>query len=334
MTHAPSELRQDIVTGDWIVVATGRAKRPQDFLIRKSPVLKQHKSTCPFETLHEKRILVFGRAGEKSDKDWSVQVVPNKYPAFGEGACAEIYRKGVYSWTEGVGFHEIVITRDHVRALAELDTDTVNLVIRAYQERYDSMKNNPYVRYISIFHNHGKEAGASVSHPHWQIIALPVIPPHIEQSLRGSLRYFREEKKCAHCVIIDHEIKMGECIIYENNEYVALAPFASRTAFEIRIFPKRHNPRFEEITPKERLSYAEAMRVSLLKLHKGLKNPDYNFFFHTAPPKAEKESGHYHWHCEILPKTQIWAGFEIGTGIEISTIAPEHAAEFLRSVRI
>lgn len=134
--------------------------------------------------------------------------------------------------------------------------------------------------------------------------------------------------------MLSFDLKNKERIVYENREFVILAPFASRAAFEIRIFPKSHNPHFESINTETCLLAADALRAALRKLSKGLKNPDYNFFIHTAPAQKGKDFSYYHWHIEIVPKTAIWAGFEIGTGIEISTIAPESAAKFLRNIRI
>lgn len=328
-----SEIRRDLVSGDWVVIATGRAKRPDDFAKSEKPVFSQPKDKCPFEEFIPSALAVYGE-DHKPEKDWLVQVIPNKFPAFGRGVCAVMFKEGIYEWGEGVGFHEVIITRDHLKAIPDMKDQEVAQVLRAYQDRYLALHNSGCVEYISIFHNHGREAGASISHPHSQLIAIPVIPPDIARSLKGSAAYFKKEKKCVHCAILKHELKKKSRIIYENSSCVVLAPFASRSAFEMRVFPKNHEPQFELISEKERGEVANALRVSLAKLSRGLKNPDFNFFLHTAPTRNLKKYGHYHWHFEIVPKTAIWAGFEIGTGIEISTIAPESAAEFLRGFKI
>ncbi len=328
-----SELRQDLVSGDWVVIATGRAKRPDEFLKQKRPVFVQPQKSCPFETRFSNALLMLSEAQKKTE-DWRVQVVPNKYPAVDkEGICKEFYHAGPYQWTEGVGAHEVVITRDHTRSLGEASIEEVEMVVRAYQQRYRALENGVCVEYISIFHNHGRQAGATITHPHSQIIVLPVIPPDINRSIRGSAAYYHIEKKCVHCVMLQYEVLARERIIYTNESFVVFAPYASRTAFEMRIFPRAHSPHFELIDEKERMLFAEALRAVLWKLFKGLHNPDYNFFFHTAPTRHSNEFDHYHWHCEILPKTAIWAGFEIGTGIEIATITPESAAEFLHNTK-
>lgn len=319
-----SELRQDLVSGDWVVIATGRSKRPNDFIVPKRPAFAQPKSTCPFEKY-------FSAVG--GSKRW-VQTIPNKYPAFNKGICAVFDKKGPYTVTNGAGMHEVVITADHTRSFAAMTDQEAALVVRMYQERFRVLQDDNCVKYISLFHNHGRLAGASLSHPHSQIIAIPVVPPDVASSLAGSERYFAKEKKCVHCVMLQYDLKDKTRLIYQSEHFAAVAPFASRTAFELRIFPKTHQSRFEDIAPDELADFGHMLRVSLAKLYRGLKNLDYNFFLHTAPVKNSHSFEHYHWHFEILPKTVIWAGFEIGTGIEISTIKPESAAAFLRKIKV
>jgi UDPglucose--hexose-1-phosphate uridylyltransferase len=329
-----SELRQDLVSGDWVVIATGRAKRPHDFSREKRPIFVQPKSSCPFEALHKNALVLYSLDGERQKENWWVEVIPNKFPAFGSGKCQVTRPKGPYQWSDGVGFHEVVVTRDHTRSLALMTDEEAELVVRSYQDRFLALRDEKCVKYISVFHNHGAAAGASVSHPHSQIIALPVIPPDISKSIEGSARYFLKNKACAHCTLLKYELRAKDRVVFENKGYVVLAPFASKTAFELRIYPKRHAAHFADMDASERLLFANALRTALAKQSSGLKNPDYNFFLHTAPVGDVKKYNHYHWHFEILPKTAIWAGFEIGTGIEISTIAPESAAKFLKSIKV
>ncbi|MBI4224800.1 MAG: galactose-1-phosphate uridylyltransferase [Candidatus Sungbacteria bacterium] len=343
-----SELRQDIVSGDWVVIATGRSKRPNDFLVQKHIPFTQPKSTCPFEKRFPDARVVYGKNGPTEGSDWWVQTVLNKYPAFDKGICAVFNKKGPYVSTNGAGAHEVVITADHTRSFADMTDQEAELVVHMYQDRFRMLQDDICVKYISLFHNHGKLAGASIAHPHSQIIAIPVVPPDVASSLEGSERYFAKEKKCVHCIMLQYDLKEKTRIVYSSKYFAAVTPFASRTAFEIRIFPKVHQSRFEDISPDEQKDFAHVLRVSLAKLYRGLKNPDYNFFLHTAPVNSDVASRvknshqakldhsyeHYHWHFEILPKTAIWAGFEIGTGIEISTISPESAAKFLRKIKI
>lgn len=343
MEQSFSELRRDIVSGEWVVVATGRARRPDEFIKVKKTKLKQSVQDCPFEVLqpdplveHSKDSPASPELGRGRAEGWWVQVVNNKYPAFsqphdGKRVCPKVYKNGPYEWMRGMGYHEVAISRDHERNISRMSLEETELVIRSFQDRFLAIKQDECVKYVSVFQNHGKESGASIAHPHLQIVAVPVIPPDVKSSLDGSDKYFKEYKECVHCVVIRHELQRKERVIYENSDFIVVAPFASKSAFEIRLFPKKHSPHFEEIGVKDRMLLADSLRISLAKLYKGLKDPDYNMFLHTAPIN-NSDSGHYHWHIEILPKTAIWAGFEIGTGIEISTIAPETAAEFLRKI--
>ena len=325
-----SELRQDIVSGDWVVIATGRAKRTNDLITEEHVTFAQTKKTCPFEKRFADARIVYTKNTATKGSDWWVQAIPNKYPAFDKGICAVFNNVGPYLVTNGAGAHEVVITADHHRSFA-LITDA-ELVIHMYQDRFRILQDDRCVQYVSLFHNHGKLAGASISHPHSQIIAIPVVPPDVASSLEGSERYYKEKKECVHCVMLRYDLQEKKRLICESEYFAVVAPFASRTAFEIRIFPKKHQARFEDIAPDEQRDFAHIFRAALVKLYHGLENPDYNFFLHTAPAKNSHSYEHYHWHFEILPKTAIWAGFEIGTGIEISTIRPDDAAAFLRYI--
>lgn len=326
-----SELRQDPVTGAWVVIATGRGKRPEQFKNSQAPKTPDNQKDCPFCNPAKEHIPVLEYKDKKGD--WTVMAVPNKYPAFDFSRELNHREEGPFSVVNGVGFHEVIITRDHNLNIAQMEVGKVAELINAYQERYLKLMNRRFVDYISIFHNHGREAGASMKHPHSQLIAMPVIDPDVWRSIKGSADYWHKNKECVHCIMLAWEREDGKRIIFENDDFIALCPFVSRAAFEVRIYPKKHSPYFERIGATSKAQLAEILKVSLAKIYKGLDNPPYNFFLHTAPCDG-KDYPHYHWHFEIMPKTSIWAGFELGTGIEISTIEPEKAAEFLREQKI
>lgn len=325
-----TELRQDLVTGDWVVIATGRAKRPEEFSKHKREEVEEDAThPCffcyPEETGQEKDVLIY----EKGGGDWSLRVFPNKYPAFVQSQSPRYYEEGPYFGMDGVGYHEVVVTRDHKKHIALMDVLEVADVIDAYQERYVDLMNKKSVNYIEIFHNHGKEAGASIAHPHSQLMAIPVISPYIALELAGAESYYRANKHCVYCTMISWEREKGKRVVFENDDFLAFCPYSSRAAFEVWLVPKKHNPYFERISNEGKLSLAETLRTVLGKMHKALNDPAYNFYLHTAPCDG-KDYPHFHWHIEILPRTATWAGFELSTGIEISTIQPEVAAEYLR----
>jgi len=219
-----------------------------------------------------------------------------------------------------------------------MSIDEVSSVIEVFQNRYAQLKDEKCIKYILLFHNHGELAGASISHPHSQLIALPIIPPDVARSLSGSERFFKKNRKCVHCAMIAQERREKKRIVFENKYFISVAPYASRVSYEIRIFPKRHESYFEDMLQTKRSAFAEALIDSLARISKVLGNPNFNFFIHTSPinsinknSKIEKnKKDFYHWHLEILPRTSKWAGVELGTGIEVTAISPEEAAEKLR----
>jgi UDPglucose--hexose-1-phosphate uridylyltransferase len=334
----PSELRLDVVSGDWVVIATGRAKRPETFKKERRKIEEVPKEKCPFCQIEtqEKPILVFANGkkifGKKIPKDWTTIVIPNKYPAFVKDKNLNAKMEGPYQIMNAVGLHELVVTRDHQKSMGQFDTHQIKEVIDTYQSRYLNLMKTPEVHYVSIFHNHGVGAGASQVHPHSQIAAVPLIDADLRKALSNSQKYFENYGKCVYCQMNDWEMKRKERIVFENRDFLVICPFASKSAFEIIISPKKHLAYFEKITEREKLYLSEAFKVALAKLYKGLNDPAYNFYLHTSPCDG-KNYDFYHWHWTILPKTATWAGFELGARMEISTIEPEKAAEYLRRQR-
>jgi len=320
-----------------VVIATGRAKRPEAFKKEKRPEIKIPKKICPFCNIEgqKKPVSIFA-SGKKIvfkgeiPPHWTTIVVPNKFPAFLPQPKQEKRIEGnLYQTINAVGFCELVMTKDHKKSLALLSLAQVKEVFDAYQERYLNLMKKKFVSYVSIFHNEGVEAGATQPHPHSQIITTPLIDVDLRKALFNSKKYFKKSGKCIYCQMNDWEKRAKERIVFENKEFLVICPFASKSAFEVIISPKRHLPYFEKVTEKEKWQLAEAFQVALKKLYKALNDPAYNFYLHTAPCDGKKYP-FYHWHWTILPKTSTWAGFEMGTRMEISTIEPERAAEYLR----
>jgi len=337
----PSELRFDSISKDWVVIATGRAKRPETFKAEKRKIEKAPKSKCPFCQIatQEKPTLIFSNGKKISlnrgiPKNWTTIVIPNKYPAFLPYPKLDRRVEGkLYETINAVGFHEVVVTRDHEKQLAQFSFKEVKEAFDVYQERYlDLMKKN-FVNHISIFHNHGFEAGASISHPHSQIITTPLIDVDVRRGLLNSEKHYKANRKCVYCQMNEWERKTKKRVIFENEKFLAVCPFASKSAFQVIISPKSHLSYFEKAIEEEKKQLAEAFRAALRKLYKGLDDPPYNFYLHTAPCDGKKYD-YYHWHWTILPKTATWAGFELGSRMEISTIKPEKAAAYLRKQKI
>ncbi len=326
-----SELRQDIVTGDWVVIATQRAKRPEDFAEGEYSThnLDVDTENClfcnPIVSKQEKDVLIY----EGDDNEWTLRVFPNKYPILSRGGRPRALDEGPFFAMTGTGYHEVIVTRDHFRHLPDLEEIEIAEVFDAYQDRYLELMKRKSVRFISIFHNFGKEAGASISHPHSQLMAIPVISPYIKGELDGAEQYHRSNRKCVYCVMNEYESKHKKRVVYENDSFIAFCPFASRVAFEVWILPKKHSPYFERINYEDKLKLSEVFKKVMISIKGPANNPPYNFYIHTSPCDG-KDYPHYHWHIEILPQTATWAGFELETGIEVSSIRPGVAAKYLR----
>ena len=325
-----SELRQDLITGDWVVIATGRAKRPEDFAKTERIKNDNDIESCLFEdpekSGQEKDVLIY----RQSDGEWTLRVFPNKFPAFSSKSKLKNEEEGPFFLMSGFGHHEVILTRDHYRQMALMEKLEIAEIFDAYQDRYIFLMSKKNVNFIGIFHNHGREAGASIAHPHSQLVAIPIISPYIKLELDGAEVYYRQNRHCAYCVMQEWEAKQKKRVVFENSDFIAFCPFASRAAFEVWIMPKKHMPYFERINNDEKLKLAEVFQKSLSSIFNALNDPAYNFYIHTSPCDG-KDYPHFHWHLEILPHTSTWAGFELQTGIEISTIQPEAAAEYLRN---
>ena len=327
-----SELRQDLVSGDWIILAPERDRRPH--LLgdkKKSRRRPTPKSTCPFEP---ERLKLAGNwppvYSYPEGKNWEAIVIPNKYPALRHsGRCSASFGYGPHQLKTGAGVHELVITREHSKSFADLDYRRIALSLGLVQKRYKDLASDKCNIYTSTWFNWGASAGASVYHPHYQMLTLPIVPPDIAHSIKGAKKYFKEHKKCVHCVMLGFDLKEKKRIICQNRYMVAVAPFISRAPFEVRIFPKEHAPYFDKTSPDRILAVAEILKSSLKRIRKYLGDPDFNFFIHT-PPLKDHRYNYYHWHIEIIPKISIPAGFELGTGVEINVVDPDKAAKILR----
>lgn len=333
----PSELRFDAISKDWVVIATGRAKRPEAFGNKKRE--KKTKSVCPFCRLAGQEIPtlifsdgkeIFSKPNGKIPAGWTTASFPNKYPAFCPGNNLEPQTEGdLFQKMNAVGFHEVVATRDHRKHLALFKTERIKELIDVYQKRYLTLAKNEFVKYIAVFHNYGRAAGASVNHPHSQIITMPLIDIDLNKALSNAQKFQQDKQRCVYCLMNDWEKENGSRIIFENEDFLALCPFASKVAFEIIITPKKHLSYFEKINEEEKWRLAESFRTVFFALFKALNNPSYNFYLHTAPCDGQNYD-YYHWHFTVLPKTSMPAGFEIGSQMEISVIEPEKAAAYLK----
>ncbi len=334
------ELRKDIITREWVILAKERVKRPSDFTQeRKMPVVKQYDADCPFcsgnEALTPPELFAYRKPETKPNfPGWRVRVVPNKFRALDREG--ELNRRDVeiYEMMDAVGSHEVVIeTPDHRKSIAHMEETEVEEVILAYCNRYKALREDPRLKYILVFKNHGVEAGCSLAHPHSQIVATPIIPQKVWGKIKGVQQYKEYRDRCVYCHIIEQEIGTRERLITENTYFIACTPFASRSPFEVWIIPKIHRSCFADMFRLEVLEFAQILKETMSCLYYGLIDPPYNYTLLTAPCDSDMLED-FHWHLEIVPRLITPAGFEMGTSIYINVVPPEHAARYLREVTI
>lgn len=323
------ELRQDLISGDWVLLAPGRAARPR-FLDQKKKARKPTpKSKCPFEDIQKSgngpAVLAY-----PNEKLWKIAVIPNKYPAVESSlACSVPFRQGIYHARTAVGTHRLLITRDHNLHFMDLNTAEAVKVFQVLQTLHQMAANDKCAAYVSSFYNYGPAAGASVWHPHYQILSLPIIPPHTVHSLRGANDYFKKFGRCVRCDIIKVEKKKKVRVVAENEYAIALVAYASKRPFEVAVLPKKHWPSFRDTPSPAVRGIALLLRSVMQKMRKNLNDPDMNFFVHDTPFDHGNYS-HHHWHIEVIPRVSSDAGFEFSTGIQINVVDPDRAAAILR----
>jgi len=331
-----SELRRDPVTGQWVILAAERARRPGAFV--REPLVPQPAATCPFCPGHEREtppeVLSYRNAGAANQAGWWMRVVPNKYPALrveGEVSAAAV---GLFDRMNGLGAHEVIIeTPDHEQSLCDIAEERLAHVFFAYRDRFNDLKRDVRLKYIQVFKNHGPQAGATISHSHSQLLAFPSVPPAMRAELEGAQRHFAARERCVFCDIIHQELAAQERIVLTTEHFVVLAPYASRFPFELMILPRRHGSHFEHTDDLRIRNLGWVMKSVLQRLDQVLEKPAYNLLLHTAPVQ-DAAMEHFHWHIELLPKLTRVAGFELGTGVFVNPTAPEDAAQFLRDARL
>ncbi len=331
------ELRKDPILSRWIIIARERSKRPSDFLI------EEYKTTggfCPLCPGNEKttpdEVLVYGREPGMgfNSSSWKLRVVPNKYPALVIEGDLDKQGEGLYDRMNGIGAHEVIIeTPNHDDRFTYLDHDQMILTFRAYRDRLQDLSRDRRFRYVMVFKNYGRAAGASLEHSHSQLVALPILPRMVISELDGSLSYFKYKDRCIFCDIIRQERQQNVRLVCENDHFVTLTPFAPRTPFEMWILPRRHDSSYTGQDDASLAALTEIFSETLRRLDSCIPGVPYNFVLHTQPLRSEPLE-HYHWHFEIVPKLTSIAGFEWGSGFYINPMPPEDACRYLREVEL
>ena len=328
------ELRQNFFTKEWVIIATERARRPEELAThRPTQATPSFLESCPFCPGNENKtppeVLRFP---QDTSEPWAVRVIPNKYAALSSDVQPVRSLQHLRRRVSGFGFHEVIIdSPDHSCCMAWLPDAHVARVLAAFKERYNSLSIDQRINHVTIFKNHGADAGASLQHPHSQLIATPVIPSQVRHRLREALRHYDDAGECMFCHMVEREIEDHTRIVIKSEMFVAMEVFASATPFATHIFPLRHMASFGDITAVEISDLARVLRNLLAKIYVGLDNPDLNFTIRSGPSDYAG-ARHFHWYVSVIPRLTRVAGFELGSGMFINTVLPEAAAEFLRNV--
>jgi UDPglucose--hexose-1-phosphate uridylyltransferase len=337
-----SILRKDPLSHGWVIFAEERFEKPLEF---DRAHIDLGRESCPFcpgnEAMTPPEICAKRPDTTKPDSPgWNVRTVPNQFAVLRIEGKLDRRGEGLYDMMNGIGAHEVVIeTPDHDTGFPGFAPEKIEEVLSMFRERVLDLQRDRRFRYIQVFRNFGEPAGANIAHPHSHVIALPIVPRLVREEIVHAFDYWGMKERCIFCDIVGQD-RRGRRLVYENNEFVALEPFASRFPFETWIYPLQHSSEFHRISDEGLAQLADTLKVTLGALEQALSNPAYNLVLHSAPCQPEKQyhtrraqvNDYYHWHIEIIPRVTKVAGFEYGTGFYINPVLPENAAQRLRDV--
>jgi len=316
-----NDIRKHYFLERWVVTSSSRGKHPFDFEIREVNIQKRNCPFCPSGLTQP----IFYKVGNP----WRISVIPNKFPCV-KNEHISSRRKDFFESFPATGFHEVVIENsEHGVKFEDFSKKHIKDILDVFSQRTKSHMSNEKVQYVSIFKNKGALAGASIAHPHSQIIALPVVPRLIESERRKMEEYSSMFGECIFKKIYKEEKKEGKRILVDSPKFYALAPFSSIFAGETWILPKRHVRTLFELTSTEKQELSEMLKHVLQTLSKIFPGLPYNIAIHQAP-----KNGDFHLHFEIYPRLSNFAGFELSNDMYINSFPPEEFAEIFRQVKL
>jgi UDPglucose--hexose-1-phosphate uridylyltransferase len=356
MTKSIREIRiNPIVPTESVLVATARGMRPKQAEEPAPRDTRKHVETCPFCKGNEEKTPPTIQA-VPNEENWQIRIVENLYPVLGDDRDDSGVSFGLQQTIDGYGRHEVIIDHaQHGIAVHEMSEEHLTSLLTTYQERIHQLyQSDSRLRYVLVFKNFGPAAGASIKHTHSQIIAMPVVPDNVQAEVDHSRIFYSKHQRCVFCSLIDEaltfeariydresgdmrrQIDVGQFIIERGKKFIAIKPFASRYEWEIHILPIQHQADFQDASAEDLEDFAQVLKNSMARLDAVLGGVQYNFFLHSRPHGSDYDDvdESYHWHLEICPRTSIPTGFELGSGLFVNTVAPEEAAERLRSVDI
>ncbi len=348
-----------VVPSESVLVATARGMRPKKKEEKVERDNREHVDTCPFcygnENMTPPALMTVPPIKNEGDK-WHIRIVENLFAVLGDETQRTNLTLGLQQTIDGYGRHEVIIDHNnHGIAIHEMTEAHISDVFKTYRDRMQALyQADERIRYVLVFKNYGKAAGASIPHTHSQLIAMPVIPENVHSELHHAHVYFEKHNQCIFCSLIDEaltfeatiydrdsgavrrKIDIGQYVIEKSQHFIAIKPFASRYEWEVHIMPLQHQADFIDSADDKLEDFARLLKRTMTRLDVILDGAQFNYFMHTVPhgKQFNHMSGSYHWHLEITPRTSIPTGFELGSGLFVNTISPEAAAQQLREVEL
>lgn len=325
-----SEFRFCKLNQEWVLFAPKRASRPHN---KSNKPLYTPIEDCPFENSNDKFITSeIARVGDGNN--WRCKVIPNLYNALTIEIEPYSQRDMFYDKFSGFGAHEVIIeTPIHERNMYSFNQSEFEDYLKLLRIRYIELKKDSRIKYVSIFKNSGEDAGATMSHAHSQLMATPFLPPMIEKSLKHQKAYYEEKKRSLFDDLVYEEVNLKRGIIFENDSFIAYAPYASKFAFEVMIVPKGEISSIEDLNSVEHKQLAQIMELVYTRLHITLGDFSYNMVMNNAPYiKDDNLKKYYKFYINIIPRLFKIAGFELSSNIHVNTVLPESVAETLREI--
>lgn len=322
-----SEIRKDPFSESVVIYSPDRENRPDFTGMRK--FIELSPENCPFCAGNEEMTPPEIYRIRDNGSGWKIRVIPNKFPVLN---VEEKYNRddgGVLEKFTGAGAHEIIVeTPSHFEDISLSDPEYFKNIFITYRDRVRDLKKDFRLQYIQIFKNHKASAGATISHHHSQLIALPFVPGEVKKKISVLKTYYKKNNRTLFSEIISKEVEFGKRIIYENSGFLAVAPWYSKAPFQVSLYQKGGYPRFEDIKDKGLENLSEIFNTVMKKLISALGDPPLNIMLYNAPFTEDDVHG-FNWYIEILPVLGGTGGFEAATGTYINTVLPEKAAEIL-----
>lgn len=331
-----SELRRDPISGRWVVIAPERSRHPRDFISESAPARRGE--LCPFCEGHEaiagREILAWRPPGGIHDTPgWAVRVVPNREPALRVESGWGASNDDLFQSSGGLGAHEVIVESPrHCATFANLSDEAIGRVLWAWRERIRDLRRDTRLKSFVVVKNVGAAAGAVLDHPHSQLLALPMVPRHLQDEIAGARTHYEAKGTCVFCDIIEQEIVSDRRLVSSDADTIAFAPFASRVPFETWVMSREHRAAFDAVTDASLAVVAARLGDVMRRLHTTLMSPASTLLLHTAPI-GEEASVSYHWHLEVLPRFGPVSGLAFDGGVYVNAVPPEEAAQVLRDAR-